>query len=156
MLDPYDVYQHLMDYWAETMQDDCYLIAADGWYEAAQPRPMIQDKANKTKTKPDFSIGRKKYQAELIPPALIIARYYAPAQAEIQEMETQLAAIQQQLEEMAEEHGGEGGLLEDAKNDKDKLTKTSVAARLKEIKGDREAADELLCTSDRPRRRRRR
>jgi hypothetical protein len=20
-----------MDYWAETMQDDCYLIAADGW-----------------------------------------------------------------------------------------------------------------------------
>ena len=31
LLDAYDVYQHLMDYWAETMQDDCYLIAADGW-----------------------------------------------------------------------------------------------------------------------------
>src|SRR5262249_9425346 len=27
LLDAYDVYQHLMDYWAETMQDDCYLIA---------------------------------------------------------------------------------------------------------------------------------
>ena len=26
LLDPYDMYQHLMDYWAETMQDDCYLI----------------------------------------------------------------------------------------------------------------------------------
>ncbi len=25
------LYQHLMDYWAETMQDDAYLIAADGW-----------------------------------------------------------------------------------------------------------------------------
>jgi type I restriction enzyme M protein len=24
LLDPYDVYQHLMDYWAETMQDDVY------------------------------------------------------------------------------------------------------------------------------------
>ena len=143
LLDTYDVYQHLMDYWAETIQDDCYLIAADGWYEAAQPRLMIEDKANKTKAKPDFIIGRKKYQAELIPPALIIARHYAPVQAEIQEMETQLAAIQQQLEELAEEHGGEGGLLEDAKNDKDKLTKISAAARLKEIKGDREAADEL-------------
>ena len=22
LIDPYDVYQHLMDYWAETMQDD--------------------------------------------------------------------------------------------------------------------------------------
>ena len=26
LLDAYDVYQHLMDYWAETMQDDAYLI----------------------------------------------------------------------------------------------------------------------------------
>ena len=31
LLDAYDVYQHLMDYWAETMQDDAYLISADGW-----------------------------------------------------------------------------------------------------------------------------
>ncbi len=37
LLDAYDVYQHLMDYWAETMQDDCYLIAADGWKAGAQP-----------------------------------------------------------------------------------------------------------------------
>ena len=25
LLDAYDVHQHLMDYWAETMQDDAYL-----------------------------------------------------------------------------------------------------------------------------------
>ena len=43
---------------------------------------------------------------------------------------------------MAEEHGGEEGLLADATNDKGKLTKASVNARLKEIKGDAEAADE--------------
>ena len=43
------------------------------------------------------------------------------------------------MEEMAEEHGGEDGLLEEAKNDKDKLTKASVTARLKEIKGDADA-----------------
>src|SRR5450756_800481 len=36
LLDAYDVYQHLMDYWAETMQDDAYLIAADGWVRGAQ------------------------------------------------------------------------------------------------------------------------
>jgi type I restriction enzyme M protein len=46
------------------------------------------------------------------------------------------------MEELAEEHGGEDGLLADAKNDKDKLTKASVVARLKEIKSDRDAADE--------------
>jgi type I restriction enzyme M protein len=133
LLDAYDVYQHLMDYWADTMQDDGYLIAADGWRVAAQPRLIIEDKAKKTKAKPDFTLGKKKYTAELIPPALIIARYYAQEQAANDTLEAQLAALAEQMEEMAEEHGGEGGLLEDARNDKDKLTKASVAARLKDI-----------------------
>ena len=74
LLDAYDVYQHLMDYWAETMQDDCYLIAGDGWRDAAQPRLIVEDKNKKTKARPDFVLGKKKYQTELIPPALIIRR----------------------------------------------------------------------------------
>ena len=43
LIDPYDIYQHLMDYWAETMQDDCYLIAADGW-KAETSRIIEKDK----------------------------------------------------------------------------------------------------------------
>lgn len=77
LLDAYDVYQHLMDYWAATMQDDCYLIAADGWRDAAQPRLIVEDKNKKTKARPDFTLGKKKYQAELILPALIIRRWFA-------------------------------------------------------------------------------
>ena len=142
LLDPYDVYQHLMDYWEETMQDDCYLIAADGWVKAAQPQLIIEDKSKKTKAKPDFAIGKKKYSAELLPPALVIARYYAEDQAGIDAMEAEIAALEQELEEMAEEHGGEDGLLAEAKNDKGKLTKASAAARLKDIKKDPDAADE--------------
>ena len=49
---------------------------------------------------------------------------------------------------MAEEHGGEEGLLADAANDKGKLTKASVTARLKEIKGDADAADERKALND--------
>src|SRR6185503_14901075 len=41
LLDAYDIYQHLMDYWAETMQDDAYLIGADGWVKGAQPREIF-------------------------------------------------------------------------------------------------------------------
>ncbi|MDO8369536.1 MAG: N-6 DNA methylase [Candidatus Nitrotoga sp.] len=44
LLDAYDIYQHLMDYWAETMQDGAYLIAADGWIKGAQPREIVQVK----------------------------------------------------------------------------------------------------------------
>lgn len=142
LLDPYDVYQHLMGYWAETMQDDVSMIVSDGWREAAQPRLILDEKGSKTKEKPDFIVGKRKYKAELIPPALVIARYFAAEQAAIEKLEAQVAAIEQALEELTEEHGGEGGLLEDARNDKEKITKFSVAARLKDIKSDPGAADE--------------
>lgn len=48
LVDPYAVYQHLMDYWAETMQDDAYLIAEDGW--KAQTYRMLETKKNKDGT----------------------------------------------------------------------------------------------------------
>ncbi len=31
LIDRYDVYQHLMNYWTEVMQDDCYQLTTDGW-----------------------------------------------------------------------------------------------------------------------------
>src|ERR1039457_1399366 len=86
LLDAYDVYQHLMDYWAMTMQDDVYMIVSDGWREAAKPRLIIEDKEKKTKEKPDFTVGKLKYKAELIPTALVIARYFAAEQTHIQKL----------------------------------------------------------------------
>ncbi len=148
LLDHYDIYQHLMDYWAQSMQDDCYLIAADGWLAAARPQLLVEDKTRKTKEKPDFTVGKKKYKAELIPVPLLVARYFAKEQGAIEQLESDLAALQQQLEELAEEHGGEGGLLEDAKNDKDKLTRASAASRLKSIQGDADAAQERQLLAD--------
>ncbi len=69
-------------------------------------------------------------------------RYFANEQGAIEALEVEQASLEQKLEEMAEEYGCEGGLLEDAKNDKDKLTKASATARLKEIKADKDADDE--------------
>ena len=148
LLDPYDLYQHLMDYWAETMQDDVYMIVSDGWQEATKPRLLIEEKDKKSKEKPDFTVGKLKFKAQLIPAPLVIARYFAAEQAAIEKLEAEVAAIEQAMEEMAEEHGGEEGLLEAAKNDKDKLTKASIMARLKEIKGDADATDERKVLND--------
>ncbi|MGH7872184.1 MAG: N-6 DNA methylase, partial [Candidatus Binatia bacterium] len=148
LLDSYDVYQHLMDYWAETMQDDVYMIVSDGWREAAKPRLIIEGKDKKSKEKRDFTVGKMKYKAELIPTELVIARYFAAEQAAIEKLEAEVAAIEQAMEEMAEEYSGEEGLLEEAKNEKDKLTKASIAACLKEIKDDTDAAGERKVLND--------
>jgi type I restriction enzyme M protein len=53
LIDAYDVYQHLMDYWTSTMQDDCYLIATDGW-KAETTRVVKKDKKGKEKDKRRF------------------------------------------------------------------------------------------------------
>jgi len=118
LIDKYDVYQHLMSYWSVIMQDDAYLIAADGWEAGSDARNG------------------------LIPSSLIIARYFAAERDAIKQLEARRDAITRQMEELDEEHGGEEGLLSDAKNDKGKLTKVSVGARLKDIKHDADGAVE--------------
>ena len=142
LLNQYDVYQRLMDYWAEVMHDDLDLIAVDGWIEAAKPRGIIEDRERNIKETPDLTIGRKKYKMDLIPPELIIARYFANEQMAIEELQTKQENADQELEEYVEENIGEEGLLEDVTNDEGKVTKTAVKARLKEIGKDPEFADE--------------
>jgi hypothetical protein len=67
LLDAYDVYQHLMDYWAETMQDDCYLIAADGWVQGAQPREVVRSKTRTTNSSGPRSTTTSKASAASSP-----------------------------------------------------------------------------------------
>ena len=134
LLDPYDVYQKLMDYWDEVMQDDVYLIAADGWVEAAKPREVIQDK--QVKETPDLVIKKKKYKMDLIPPALIVARYFFEEQVAIEALEAKRATAESELAEYIEEHTGEDGLLADALNDSGNITAGSVKARLKALTPD--------------------
>ena len=133
LLDAYDVYQHLMDFWAETMQDDTYLIAADGWV-AKTSRILETDKKGKTRD--------KGWICELIPKPFIVERYFSKERAAIDAAQSELEAVAASLAELEEEHGGEEGFL----GALDRIAKAEVSARLKEIKGltvkDQDAKDE--------------
>jgi type I restriction enzyme M protein len=118
-----------MDYWAETMQDDCYLIAADGWV-ARTARIMETDKKGKQRD--------KGWTCDLIPKPLIVARHFAKEQAALDAKQAELGAATASLAELEEEYGGEEGFL----GALDKVAKAEVNARLKEIKGDKEVEDE--------------
>ncbi|HCH7440269.1 TPA: type I restriction endonuclease subunit M, partial [Salmonella enterica] len=83
------------------------------------------------KETPELVIGKAKYKAELIPPALIVARFFAAEQAKVDSLQSALDSASQELEIFLEENSGEDGLLNDALNDKDKVTKATVTARLK-------------------------
>ncbi len=143
LLDAYDIYQHLMNYWAETMQDDCYLIAADGWRKGAQPREIVQVKNKDNKLiwpEPhDYLKGKLRFKSDLVPAPILVDRYFGDDRDTIEKLDSQLATLEQMLDEMREENSGEDGLLSEViegEGDKQKIAAKAVKARLKEISRD--------------------
>ena len=133
LIDTYDIYQHLMTYWSDTMQDDVYMIVADGWKEAAKLQLVVEEKDKKTKDKPDIVVGKMKYKADLIPPALLIARYFATEKAAIDKLEADAEEFMRQMEEVREEHSGEDGLLQEVLDEKGKVNKKLLAERIDDL-----------------------
>lgn len=69
LVSSYDLYQQLMDYWVETMQDDCYLIIGSGWKDGAKPYEVfkVKDKNNKlTWSKSDLILQKENVVLDLI------------------------------------------------------------------------------------------
>ncbi|MDP2417463.1 MAG: N-6 DNA methylase [Hydrogenophaga sp.] len=130
LVDAYAVYQQLMDYWAETMQDDAYLIALDGWVAKAQ-RVVETDKKGKQKD--------KGWACDLLPKPYVVARYFAAEQTALDAKQAALDAVSSQLAELEEEHSGDEGAFASL----DKVNAASVKERIKEVAADPEAADEL-------------
>jgi len=142
LLDEYDVYEQLMSYWHDTMHDDVFLVMNEGWAGAAKPRKTIEDKDRKLSETPDLVVGAgrgaTKYKMDLIPPALIVLRYFSQ---ERENLDTLIASVEEAsraVEEYVEEHAVEDGLLAEAMDDL-KVSKVLVTARLRVAK--REGSD---------------
>jgi type I restriction enzyme M protein len=138
LIDAYDIYQHLMDYWSETMQDDAYLIAADGWVAKTY---RVIEKTKKGKGENAKVVEKDKgWACDLVPKHYIVARYFAAEQAAIDETSVALEAASSALAELEEEHSsGEDGAFSGF----DKINAAAVKDRIKEIGDDADAAEEL-------------
>ncbi len=150
LVNPYDIFQHLMEYWADPLQDDLYLISDQGWIGAATPREIVKIKNKEGKLvwpEPgDIILGKRRFTSDLIPAALIVARYFAAAQAAIDALDARIAELEQSLAEAMEDGGGEDGLLAEVitgEADAPKIAAKSVKDRIKALAGDRDAEDEL-------------
>ncbi|WP_259015525.1 HsdM family class I SAM-dependent methyltransferase [Emticicia fluvialis] len=134
LIDKYDVYQHLMNFWNEVMQDDCYLIATDGW--KAEPYRILVKNKNTDKT------TDKGWDCDLVPKSLVIDRYFFNEKKAIEKLEADKETIATQLAELEEEHNTEEGYFAEF----DKVNKANIQKRLKAIdnsKSQAENAEEL-------------
>ncbi|MBK9579106.1 MAG: type I restriction-modification system subunit M [Fibrobacteres bacterium] len=134
LVDKYDIYQHLMDYWAEFMQDDFYQIVTDGW--KAETYRVLETK--KAKDGKPGKVVDKGWACDLIPKPLLVARFFAKEQAAIEALNAELESASARMTELEEEHGGEEGLFSEL----DKVNKAEVTKRLRDIKGDKDAKEE--------------
>lgn len=135
LVDKYEAYQRLMSYWADTMQDDVFIISGGGWLAARELREARKEITSDDKVKwleeGDLTLGKTRLVADVIPPALVIARFFPDLKEQIDAATAKVEELGREIEEMTEEHGAEGGLLADALTDTGKLTAASVKAREK-------------------------
>ena len=146
LLDRYSVYEQLMTYWHGVMHDDLFLIMTEGWMDAAKPRKTVEDKERKLSEAPDLVIGSgrssTKYKTDLIPPSLLVARYFADVQAKVDALNLTAEEASLAIEEYTEEHAVEDGLLAEAVDD-GKITKLLATARLRDARRERSDPEEI-------------
>lgn len=143
LVDKYAVYQHMMDYWSEIMQDDLYELSADGW-KAGNVVSRIMKKAKKAGKEIEKAVdGIDGLEGRLIPPSIIIQKYFATEQGAIEKLQSDLDTTVSEMDELRDENGGEDGLLTEPMDDKQKISKKSLDARIKELgKKDADNAEE--------------
>lgn len=133
LIDRYAVYQRLMTFWKETMQDDVYILAQEGWAAARTVRTTYEGETG------DFSLkqGRKSvdYIGEVIPAGLLVERFFPEAQAEVERLQGALDEAQQALDEFEEQHTGDDEALDGLESSRG-VSKGNVQDRVQELKNE--------------------
>lgn len=144
LVEAYDVYEQLLTYWNDTMQDDAYLIAADGWKaELYTPQPAAKkDKeGNLKKVKEKKAATPEDVVCDLLPVSVVIDACFGEMKALILAAEEKIAegetALNELLEEEAENYFDSSNFANDAIND------GNVKKRIRDLKGKPDAKAEI-------------
>lgn len=132
LVDAYNVYDCIMNYWGETMQDDCYMISAGDWnVQLYTPQPASKKKDDNKKKKEKKAATPEDVMCDLLPVPIVINEYFAEKQSLITAAEELLAQNESSLAELIEEQS-ENYLDEDNFVD-GKLSDTNVKKRIKSL-----------------------
>jgi type I restriction enzyme M protein len=155
LLSSYDVYERLMAYWSETMQDDVYLISAEGWIEGSKPRGVLQIGESNGKPKyedPDLTLGSgrsaAKYKMDLLPPEVVVEHYFAEARKALDQLKAEQERTARALDELIEELAVDDGALADVVGENGKVAKKAVTDRIKALKGQSELEEDVAAAEE--------
>lgn len=134
LIDKYSIYQQLMEYWQNIMQDDVYLIKQEGYLKASRLKQVSEDH--------DIVIGNGKnafkYKSDTIPSSIISEKYFKSDLDKITELTELIERKNEELTELEQDNSGEDELFSEA------LSEKEVSSKLKDIKKNKDLIEEKL------------
>lgn len=97
IIDPYTDYDILLNYWADTMQDDCYMVSNDGW---TIPLPLTFATTEKGKVKTNYT----DILCDLLPYDVVVSAHFAQEQSQVDSAEQSLDEAKQAIDEHTEQY----------------------------------------------------
>ena len=130
LIDKYDVYQVLLAYWNEVMNDDVSLIISepDG-YANARATDNIEEEITQGKNKGEMKITG--WEGRLIPKSIVIEAFFREEKNAIEEAENVVAETEAQLSDLIESAEEESALADIAENGKVKAK--DIEAKIDEL-----------------------
>lgn len=130
VLDPYDVFDVVMNYWNARLQDDVYIIKASGFLAGREVEyDYKQKKAEDGQTTDTGQI--KGFEGLLIPAAIIEAEYFPKEQARLAGLDRTLLSIEADLESLLEEEPEDDNAFAEVLSSTGKVVEKELNARLK-------------------------
>lgn len=91
LVNPYNVYEILMNYWNEVMQDDCYMVSRDGWrvtYDFTKAKnPTFEDMI-----------------CDLLPIDIVVHKFFENEYKDIIQVRSEIEQLQAQADQLAEDN----------------------------------------------------
>lgn len=130
LIDKYDVYQVLLAYWNETMNDDVSLIISDpDGYANARVTDKIEEKITQGKKKGEMKeVG---WEGRLIPKDIVIDAFFRNKKKAIEDVENIIAETESKLSELIENADAESALSDVA--DGGKVKAKDLQAKIEEL-----------------------
>ncbi|NRG25598.1 N-6 DNA methylase [Bacillus circulans] len=145
LLDNYNVYDFLLNYWNEKMQDDVYIIKASGYEAGREIEYVYAQKKAKDESgeeiKVDDTSKMKSFEGALISREIIEHEYFETELLALNKLSEKATLLESELDEMREEESGDEGLLVNALNEKgDGIPKANLNKRIKDLESKKTSA----------------
>lgn len=117
LIDKYEAYEFLMEYYNETLKDDFYLLIENGWI----PKLVFaQDKNGKIK--------KNEFDSDLLPKDIVIDEYFKDEKENIEKLNNNLNNLVLDFDSIVEENTGD----EEIFNDEEKINEKLIKDKIKE------------------------